>query len=64
MNVLANHQTTHKDELVDHQINKPVHINELAKELSLSLSLREKKKAKINSKNIDWFYSYNEITYL
>ena len=53
MNVLANHQTTHKDELADHQINKPVHTNELAKELSLSL--REKKKTKINS-NLDWFY--------
>ena len=45
MNVLANHQTTHKDELADHQINKPVHTNELAKELSLSL--REKKKQNI-----------------
>ena len=46
MNVLANHQTTHKDELADHQINKPVHTNELAKELSLSL----KEETKINSK--------------
>ncbi|KAG5378389.1 hypothetical protein IGI04_026231 [Brassica rapa subsp. trilocularis] len=24
MNVLVNHQTTHKDELADHQINKPL----------------------------------------
>ena len=46
MNVLANHQTTHKDELTDQQINKPVHTNELAKELSLSL----REKTKINSK--------------
>ncbi|WZZ16052.1 hypothetical protein YC2023_109141 [Brassica napus] len=35
MNVLANHQITHKDELADHQINKPVHTNELAKEFIL-----------------------------
>ena len=54
MNVLANHQTTHKDELADHQINKPVYTNELAKEISLSL--REKKKQKYNS-NLDSFYS-------
>ena len=54
MNVLANHQTTHKDELADHQINKPVHTNELAKELSLSHS-EKRRKTKINS-NLDWFY--------
>ena len=55
MNVLANHQITHKDELADHQINKPVHTNELAKEFSLSHS-EKKKKTKINS-NWDRFYS-------
>ena len=54
MNVLANHQTTHKDELDDHQINKPVHTNELAKELSISLTQRSNKN---KLKNIDWSYS-------
>ena len=53
MNVLANHQTRHKDELADHQINKPIYTNELAKELSLSHL--EKKRNKL--KNIDLFYS-------
>ena len=49
MNVLANHQTTHKDELADHQINKPVHTNELAKELSLSHSeKKQNKQPKLN----------------
>ncbi|KAG5388660.1 hypothetical protein IGI04_030201 [Brassica rapa subsp. trilocularis] len=43
MNVLANHQTTHKDELADHQINMPVQTNELAKELSLSHSEKKQK---------------------
>ncbi|WZZ86487.1 hypothetical protein YC2023_115066 [Brassica napus] len=49
MNVLANHQTTHKDELADHQINKSVHTNELAKELSLSHSeKKQNKQPKLN----------------
>jgi len=46
MNVLANHQTTHKDELVDHQINKPIDTNEQAKELSLSHSEKKRNKLK------------------
>jgi len=58
---LANHQTTYKDELADHQINKPVHTNELAKELSLSL--REKKKQK-NKLKLRLILFMEEITYL
>ena len=52
MNVLANHQTTHKDELADHQINKPVQTDELAKN---SLSHSEKKRNK--QPKLNWFYS-------
>ena len=59
MNVLANHQTTHKDELADHQINKPVQTDELAKN-----SLSHSEKRRIENKQPKWTAFIHQMDYI